>query len=151
MGLSADFRDLLGELASAEAHYLLVGGYAVGFHSRPRFTKDIDIWIGEDPENLERVYQALASFGTPEHLLETLRTLAPDEILYMGSPPARVDVFKRIPGVTFDAAFRRRVRTEWDGVPVLVIGIDDLIAAKRAVGREQDLLDVKELEQSKDR
>lgn len=149
MSLHPDFKDLLAEFARADARYLLVGGYAVGFHSRPRFTKDIDILIGEDEANLGRVREALERFGMPLHLLDELKALAPNEILYLGAPPTRVDLFKRIPGVEFERAYDRRVQTDWDGVPVTVIGLDDLIAAKKAVARDQDLLDVKELERAR--
>jgi len=41
MGPNPDFRDLLFELNAADARYLIVGGYAVAFHGRPRFTKDL--------------------------------------------------------------------------------------------------------------
>ena len=145
MSLHSDFKDLLSAFAESEVEYLLVGGYAVGFHSRPRFTKDIDLWVGEDSDNLHLVYRALATFGAPEHVLEQLQHLGPDEILYLGSPPLRVDILKRIPGVTFTSAFAKRVEATWDGAPVSIICIDDLIAAKRASAREQDLLDIREL------
>jgi len=36
MALHQDFRDLLEVFASEEVRYLLVGGYAVAFHSVPR-------------------------------------------------------------------------------------------------------------------
>lgn len=149
MSLHPDFRDLLSAFADAEAKYLLVGGYAVGFHSRPRFTKDIDLWIGENAENLERVYRALATFGAPEEVLGQLMQLGLEEILYLGAPPLRVDIFKRIPGVCFEEAFANRVETTWDGIPVKIIALDDLIAAKQASARQQDLLDVEELRKSR--
>ncbi len=41
--LSQDFRDLLSALSEAEARYLVVGGYAVGVHGRPRATKDVTV------------------------------------------------------------------------------------------------------------
>ncbi|HET9959916.1 MAG TPA: hypothetical protein VFQ61_35735 [Polyangiaceae bacterium] len=69
----------------------------------------------------------------------------PTDILWFGVPPTRVDVLRRIDGVDFDQAFEKRVIAEWEGVPVCVIGRDELIAAKRAAGREQDLLDVRAL------
>jgi hypothetical protein len=150
MSLHPDFKDLLSAFADAEVKYLLIGGYAVGFHSRPRFTKDIDVWIAEDGDNVRRVHAALARFGAPAVVLEDLTNLGPDEILYFGSPPFRVDILKRISGVEFEDAFANRVETEWDGVPVMLIGIDELIEAKRAAGREQDLIDVRELERSRD-
>ncbi len=149
MGLHPDFRDLLRAFDAAEARYLLVGGYAVAFHARPRFTKDIDLWIGEDAENLERVRRALAAFGAPPHVLAALEELGPDEILYMGAPPLRVDVFRRIPGVDFDDAWARRVEAEWDGVPIRVISLEDLVAAKEASGRPQDLEDARALRRAR--
>jgi len=149
MALHPDFRDLLSAFAREQVRYLLIGGYAVSFHGRPRFTKDIDLWIAGDAENLTRVHAALTLFGAPPSVLQDLAALGPDEILYMGKPPVRVDLLRSIPGADFDEAFTRRVETEWDGVPVLVIALDDLIAAKRAAGREQDRLDVIALERAR--
>ena len=146
MGLHQDFKDLLSAFDDAQVRYLLIGGYAVSFHSRPRYTKDIDLWVAIEPENLRRVHVALATFGAPDQVLKALQSLAPGEILYMGSPPIRVDILQSIPGAEFEAAFQRRIKTEWDGVPVSIIGLEDLIAAKRAAGRPQDMLDVESLE-----
>jgi len=151
MSLHPDFKDLLSAFDDADVQYLLVGGYAVAFHSRPRFTKDIDLWIAGSRENVEKVHAALARFGAPTEVLDELGRLGPEDILYLGHPPVRVDIFKQIPGVEFEAAYRRRVESEWDGVRVKVIALDDLIAAKRASAREQDRLDVGELERTRQR
>lgn len=43
MILHPDFRDLLAAFAAGNVRYLVIGGYAVGFHDRPRYTKDIDL------------------------------------------------------------------------------------------------------------
>jgi len=43
--LPLDFVDLLAAFASAEVRYLIIGGYAVGYHDRPRTTKDLDILL----------------------------------------------------------------------------------------------------------
>ena len=40
--LSEDFVALLGEFENARVEYVIVGGYAVGIHGRPRATKDLD-------------------------------------------------------------------------------------------------------------
>jgi hypothetical protein len=69
MALHPDFVDLLAAFAEEKVKYLIIGGYAVAFHGRPRFTKDIDLWIGVDPENLTRAAQALALFGAPQPLV----------------------------------------------------------------------------------
>lgn len=148
MALHQDFQDLLAAFADAGVRYLLVGGYAVGFHSRPRFTKDIDLWIDATSENVERAVAALTAFGAPEQILDALRRAGPDEIVYLGSPPIRVDIFKSLPGAQFGACYARRVVDAWDGVPVSVIGAEDLLAAKRAAGRPQDQLDIAALEET---
>jgi len=45
---------------------------------------------------------------------------------------------------------RNAVPTKWDGLPVRIIALDDLIANKRAAGRPRDLADVKQLERVRD-
>jgi hypothetical protein len=148
MPLPPDFKDLLAVFAAHDVEYLIVGGYAVGFHARPRFTKDIDVWVGHSPENLKRVRAALEEFGAPAAMLEQLESALDEDVLWMGVPPVRIDVVKGVPGGDFSTCFTRHVRTSWDGVAVSVISKDDLIAIKRASGRPQDLLDVESLSES---
>jgi len=50
-----DFRDILLAFKAHNAKYLVVDGYAVGVHSEPRATKDLDIWVRTDRENSEAV------------------------------------------------------------------------------------------------
>lgn len=45
MTTNPDFRDLFSALSDAGAEFLLVGGHAVMFHTVPRYTKDLDIWV----------------------------------------------------------------------------------------------------------
>ncbi len=148
MPLHPDFRDLLAAFAAHNVDYLVVGGYAVGFHARPRFTKDIDLWVGHSPENLKRARAALEEFGAPAAMLEQIESALDEDFLWMGVPPVRIDVVKGVPGGDFSACLARRVRTSWDGVSVSVISRADLITIKRASGRPQDLLDVEALEES---
>lgn len=146
MDLLPDFKDLLSALADSSAEYLVVGGWAVGFHSEPRFTKDLDLFIGTDAANLARVVEAVRRFGAPSTIVEQLASLGVDEFLFLGAPPARVDLLRTIPGVDFSAAMARAMRVDWDGVPATIISREDLIASKRAAGRERDLRDLKKLE-----
>ncbi len=146
--LLPDFRDLLSALAATGTEYLIVGGWAVAFHSEPRFTKDLDLLIGQHDGNLVRVTSALTTFGAPPHILEQLRQLGPEEFLFLGTPPARVDLLRRVPGVDFIDAYRRRILADWDGVPVTLVSREDLLVSKRAAGRERDLRDVRAIERA---
>jgi hypothetical protein len=148
MDLHPDLMDLLTAFSSSNVEYLIVGGWAVSVHTEPRFTKDLDLLIGVDPANLARVADALSQFGAPPGVVHDASTLADDEFMFFGTPPARIDLLRTIPGVDFGAAWERRVDVDWDGVPVHVIGRDDLIAAKRAAGRERDLRDLRALERA---
>lgn len=146
MDLDQDFQDLLAAFERASARYLLIGGYAVAVHARPRYTKDIDLWIDPDPDNVVRVAQALAEFGAPPKAVADLQSSGLDEIVWFGMPPARVDLLKRIPGVEFPPAYENRLTIQLGSVKLDVIARADLISAKRAAGRPQDLLDLKALE-----
>lgn len=142
----ADFSALIAAFEGEHVEYLVVGGYAVGLHGRPRATKDLDLWIAGGP-NLERVATALERFGLAPALVGQARTLGDTEILYFGRPPLRVDLLRSIAGLDFDHARRGSVRVplgEHPAVPVL--GLDDLITNTRAAARPQDLADAAALE-----
>ena len=59
-----DFEDFLELLDRHRARHLIIGGLAFVYHAKPRFTKDIDIWLDAEPENLARANAALAEFGS---------------------------------------------------------------------------------------
>jgi hypothetical protein len=58
--VNRDFRDLLAAFSAHDVRFLVVGAYAVTFHTRPRFTKDLDVWVEPTAENAIRVVRALA-------------------------------------------------------------------------------------------
>ena len=75
--LPADFVELLAAFDRAEVHYLVIGGYAVGYHDRPRTTKVLDLLLDAAPDNLRRASEALADFGARRASAATLRPRRP--------------------------------------------------------------------------
>jgi predicted nucleotidyltransferase len=136
---------MLEELARDAVEFLLVGGYAVAFHGRPRATKDIDIFLSASRENLERAAGALAR-GAPEQVVAAILSMKESEIVFMGEPPLRVDFLRAIDGVAPADLFAQAVDAVVDGTRVKVISLDHLIENKRAAGRPRDLLDATFLE-----
>lgn len=63
MDLHPDFRDLLVEFVRERVRFVVLGGYAVGHHAKPRATKDLDLLVSGEGDNLERVGRALETFG----------------------------------------------------------------------------------------
>jgi len=143
MNLPRDLVEMLSVFANCGVRYLVIGGHAVSLHARPRTTKDLDLWLDAEPENIERACVALLRFGVPAEIVADLRAARPDEIVWMGRVPARIDFLQTVPGLDFGTSWGRRVTAEIAGVPVQFIGRDDLIVNKRVVGRPQDLRDVR--------
>ncbi len=146
MDLFPDFKDLLAAFADSNVECVLIGGYAVAFHGRPRATKDLDLLVGSSGPNRERLARALQVFGAPVSVVEAARSLKESEIVYFGISPLRVDLLASASGIKFEEVYSRAVHTTLDGVPLRVIALDDLIANKRASGRPQDLDDCRALE-----
>lgn len=140
-----DFKELLSVLNANRVKYLVVGAYAVSIHAQPRATKDLDILVKADVENAQAVFTALAEFGAPLQGLTPADFAEPGPFFRMGRAPVGVDILTAIPGVEFDAAWLRRVEDVVDaatGLRASFISRNDLIAAKLASGRAQDLADV---------
>ncbi len=109
-----DYKDVLSAFQSRGVKYLVVGGFAVIYHSQPRFTKDMDLFIKADLENANAIYAALSDFGAP------LQDIRPEDFtdrntfFRFGRDPKGFDILPSIPGVDFDAAWQRRVETVID-------------------------------------
>ena len=146
MALPSDLIDLLAEFAATGVEYLLVGGQALALHGHPRFTKDADLWLRDTPDNIGRAQQALLQFGAPRSVVDALLSAEALDVVWMGSPPARIDLMKGVPGGNFAEAWLTRVAHEVAGTLVQVVSREQLIQLKRASGRPQDLLDADRLE-----
>lgn len=134
-----DFEDLLELFDRFEVRFLIVGGLAFIFHAKPRFTKDLDLWVDPDHGNIERANRALAEFGSPE-LLDPAK---PGEILQLGVAPDRIDLLREPGGstdLTFDRAWSRRVEAPYGEARAFWIDLDSLIEIKSGIDdpRHQD-------------
>ena len=143
--LPPDFKEFLQLLNSHQVEYLLIGGYAVGYHGYPRATADMDIWIAMHSQNAERVVAALKAFGFDVPKLSVELFLKENQIICMGVPPVKVDIATTISGVTFDECYAERVVDILDDVEVNIISRKHLKANKKASGRLKDLTDLENL------
>ena len=148
MFINSDFSDLLSLFNDNDVRYLVVGGYAFVQYAEPRYTKDLDLWIRTDPKNAAAVFNSLKVFGAP--LMDLDETDFADEGYFyqMGFSPSRVDILMGIPGIGFEEAWSRKMEVDFDGLLVPFISKKDLIVAKLASGRAQDLMDAEILLQN---
>jgi hypothetical protein len=140
-----DFKEVLSIFHAHGIKYLIVGGYAVSLHAQPRATKDIDLLIRPDADNAKAVFAALAKLGAPLDGLTPADFADRSKFFRMGREPVMVDILPEIEGIDFERAWERRVSAIIDpqsGQTAFFISSEDLIAAKLASGRPQDIADV---------
>lgn len=143
--LPADFRDFLRLLSSHRVEYLLVGGYAVCFHGYYRNTGDIDFWVAVHPENAAKLVKLVREFGFNVPGISEELFLQKGRIIRMGVEPVRIELLTEISGCEFAGCYDRRVEATLDGIPVSIIGRDDLVRNKLRAGRVKDLADASKL------
>jgi len=132
-------------LNANRVEYLLIGGYAVGYHGYPRATGDMDVWVAVNPENADKIVVALKEFGFAVPELSAELFLRQNQIVRMGVPPMRIELTTTISGVDFEECYAARVVAELDGVKVNLINLKHLKINKKASGRYKDLNDLENL------
>ncbi len=147
-------------LNAAKAQYLIVGGLAVNAHGYERFTRDVDLVIGLQRENILRVLRALQAIGynmripvTPEQFADpALRDQWRREknmvVLQLWSDAHRrtpIDIFVYEP-FDFAKELARALRLPVFGSEIApIVSYAALLKLKKAAGRSQDLTDIEKL------
>lgn len=156
-----DIGGILAELNREGVEFLLIGGVAVGFHGYVRATKDIDIVPATDTANLRRLAQALRKLdatieGAEEFENEELPDpLDPDGLALGGNwvlrtRLGRLDIMQWIGEEALWAKLApAAVDADVDGLPIRVVGYEDLVALKAMAGRPEDLTDLRRLRQAR--
>ena len=143
--VTKDFEELLACFNARGVKAIIVGGHAVAFHGKPRFTKDLDFFVESSAENAACVIQALTDFGFEGLGLEAADFMSPDKVVQLGVAPNRVDLVTSIDGVTFEEAWSGRAPGHYGAQPASYLGKPELVRNKRAAGRPQDLADLDSL------
>lgn len=142
---SRDILEFFQLLNSKKVEYLVIGGWAVSYYSRPRYTKDIDIFVGISEANATRLIDVLNDFGFGSLDIKMDDFLKPNYVVRLGFEPNQIDILTGIPGITFEEAWKDRQTVKFQGINFLFIGREALIKNKLVTGREQDMLDAKKL------
>jgi hypothetical protein len=161
MSVALDPAPLLRFLHEREIAHIVVGGFAVNAHGYIRVTKDLDIVPSPTEKNLERLAQALRELDAT--ILDT-GDFKPEELpadptnaagLALGgnfclrTNLGRLDVMQWLSGIETDDLYAvfdpEAAEGNLEGVPVRVCGLEHLRAMKRAAGRPQDLVDLRQL------
>jgi len=145
ISLPPDFKEFLQLLNAHDVQYLLIGGYAVGYHGYPRATVDMDIWVAIGRKNAQKIVAVLEEFGFNFPELKSDLFMEKDKIVRMGVPPMRLEILTSVSGVEFETCYKNRITPELDGTEISLISLDDLKRNKLAAGRHKDLNDLENL------
>ncbi len=148
-----DFSPILAALKAGDVRYVLIGGLAMVALGSAYITKDIDVSYACDPENLQRVVDALAPHhpklrGVPADLpfFFDVLTLRNAHNITLTTDLGDLDILGDPAGVDgFEGLWERASVKEIYGLPVRVASIDDLLAMKRAANRPKDQNHILEL------
>lgn len=156
-----DIRGILAALVEGRVEFLVIGGVAVGYHGHIRATKDVDVVPAPDPGNLERLVQVLERLGAEvEGAEEFERDELPDPLqpgaLALGgnwvllTRLGRLDVMQWIgDSGLWERLSPGAIEDEVGGLPIKIVGYEDLLSLKELAGRPEDLIDLERLQQAR--
>lgn len=146
MHIEKDYEELLESLNSNKVRYCIVGAYALALHTKPRYTKDMDIFVEATPVNAKRILAALQDFGFGSINLTENDFTEKGQIIQLGFEPVRVDIINDIKGVSFEEVWEQRITAKYGKIEANFIDLENLIKSKRNSGRPQDYADLQALE-----
>jgi hypothetical protein len=86
--------------------------------------------------------RGLAAFGAPLAEIAEADFARPGVVYQIGVPPGRIDILTELTGVTFEQAWRDRIRRPIGEVDVDFLDRASFVRNKRATGRLKDVSDV---------
>ena len=142
-------QDVFRSFQHHDVKYVVIGGIAAILHGVPRATFDLDILIEATPKNSRRLLDAMLDAGLGTAALTNVDDLLANEITIF-KDHVRLDVLTCTPGIEFSDAWQHRKTVTYQGQDFFILSKSDLVASKRAAGRDVDLEDVRLLELPED-
>ena len=142
MKTEKDYEEFLELLNKHNVRYCVVGAFALAFHARPRYTKDMDIFVEATTDNAERLLIALDEFGFGSLNLAVEDFSTQGNIIQLGYEPVRIDIMTSIKGMEFAEVWRNRIQGPYGKQTVNYIDCQNLIRSKKLSNRAQDKADL---------
>jgi hypothetical protein len=142
------YEEFLALLNRHDVRYCIVGSYALAFHAKPRYTKDLDILIEASGDNAENLLRALNDFGFGSLALSSTDFAEENNIIQLGYEPVRIDILTTLQGMAFSDIWQNRVQGPYGNQTANYIDRKHLIESKQISNRTQDKADLELLLQS---
>jgi predicted nucleotidyltransferase len=143
------FGRILDDLNRAGVEYVLVGGIAMIRHGVVRATRDIDAVFDPAEENVDRLRGLVGEWKAtrPDGSPVDLEHIGPTRTIHLATPHGDLDLLsEKVAAIPYARLRERADVKKVDGVPAPICSLADLVALKRAAGRERDIADLSDLE-----
>ena len=139
---------VLAALRDRKLEAVLIGNAAAALHGAPVTTLDFDFLFRETTTNLAKLKQVAkdcdAMILRPFYPVSKLYRVVNDDL------GLQADFMPMIHGIrSFEGVRARATQRMIGGFPLIVASLDDIIASKKAAGRERDLAVLPVLEQTR--
>lgn len=142
MKTEKDYEEFLELLNKHDIRYCIIGAFALAFHARPRYTKDMDILVEATNDNAKRLLAALREFGFGSLNLSVEDFSSKGNIIQLGYEPVRIDIITSIKGLEFADIWESRIQGPYGKQTVNFIDRQNLIRSKKLSNRAQDKADL---------
>lgn len=142
MRVEKDFEELLKLLNKNKVKYCIVGAFALAFYGRPRYTKDLDIFVEPSVQNGTKIIKTLHEFGFSFSNLIAKDFSKKGTIIQLGYEPVRIDLINSIKGLKFETVWKNRKKGFYGKQKVNFIGLRELIKNKKILTRPLDRIDL---------
>ena len=159
------YENILNELEKNNVKYLVIGGIAVNLYGYQRVTKDLDIMLSFEKENIEKFIKIITSLGLKPRVPVNIEELADKNKRELWIKEKNMKVFSFynpqndleyidvmiLEDINFDESYPNK-RIMHDGrITTSVVSIDDLITLKEAANRPRDKADLEILKKIKEK
>ena len=159
------YENILNELEKNNVKYLVIGGIAVNLYGYQRVTKDLDIMLSFEKENMEKFVKIVTSLGLKPRVPVDIEELADKNKRELWIKEKNMKVFSFynpqndleyidvmiLEDINFDESYLHK-RIMHDGrITTSVVSIDDLITLKEAANRPRDKADLEILKKIKEK
>ena len=153
------YLDVFKALNKAKVKYVVAGGVAVIIYGYERFTKDLDLIIHLEADNIDKLFDALHKVGYKPRIPVSKEEFKDEKrrkqwqkekgmlvfTFFHNEPPFKnIDIFIEDP-IPFKKVYLQKKNIKIQGVNIPLISIEQLRLLKRKAGRPQDIIDLKQL------
>ena len=149
--MADQFRDFIAVLNAFDRHkvdYILIGGVAVILHGMERLTRDVDIFVKMDAENIDTLRKALHSIFDDTSIEEiTFEELKKYPVIRYGTPNGfYIDIMARLgEAVSFEDLEYETIA--YQGTKIRIGTPETLYKLKKNTVRDRDKIDAIFLEE----